>query len=309
MTNVRGNEYSKAHMTLDTCSSCKDYWSFGLEEPAKFDYPASIDYILNLTRQDDLFYVGYSMGSSHYFIMLSELPEYNDKIKAGFVMAPAVFLGNSSLPLRLGKPLYNYLFSFFEWIGFQEVMTKSIAALSHYTCTKDTTHASYCQMIWTMVGNSDTQELDMKSAVTHMSNIPSGSSLKTYKHFAQLLDGTFTKFSYDSRTNMKLYGSKIAPEYELNNVKTPTRMYVGRGDPLTTVKDVQKLSASLPNSMGIHVVDRPEWNHLDFAFSSNANELVFSHLISDMNKFQAQTVSAQNVVDCPQNSTSVMNVH
>lgn len=302
MMNIRGNEYSKAHQTLDTCSSCKDYWSFGLEEPSVFDYPAGIDHILNVTQQESLFYVGYSMGSSHYFIMLSELPEYNAKIKAGFVMAPAVFLGNSSLPLRLGKPLYKYIFSLLDWIGFQEIMTKSLAALSHYTCTKDTSHASYCHMIWNLAGNSDSQELDLKTALIHLSNIPSGSSLKTFKHFAQLLDGTFTKYSYDSRTNLRLYGSKTAPDYALENVKTPTKMYVGQGDPLTSVQDVQKLSDALPNSMGIHVVERPDWNHIDFAFSSNAYELVFSHLISDMNKFK-DLPSAQNV-HCSQNSTT-----
>ena len=50
MPNVRGNKYSKNHVTYDSCPTCKEYWSFGLEEPATIDYPASIDYILNITQ-------------------------------------------------------------------------------------------------------------------------------------------------------------------------------------------------------------------------------------------------------------------
>ena len=71
----------------------------------------------------------------------------------------------------------------------------------------------------------------MKTSLTQMTNFPSGSSAKTFKHYAQLLDGKFTKYSYDSKTNMKLYGSKTAPEYNLKNVKV--RLYIS-GETLGT---------------------------------------------------------------------------
>ena len=32
MINVRGNTYSRNHTHLDPCSTCKDFWSFGVEE-------------------------------------------------------------------------------------------------------------------------------------------------------------------------------------------------------------------------------------------------------------------------------------
>lgn len=290
MMNVRGNEYSKGHKSLDTCSSCRNYWSFGLDEPARFDYPASIDYILEATSQKDLFYVGYSMGSAHYAILLSELPEYNRKIRAGFLMGPAIFLGNSAAVLKLGKPLFQYVLNLLDYFNIFELATKSIASLSHYACTKDETHASYCHKIWNYVGTTDSQDLDLKTSLIQLSNIPSGSSLKTYKHFLQLLDGSFTKYSYDARTNLKLYGTPTAPQYNLDNVRVPTKIYVGQSDPLTSLKDAQKLSAALPKSLGVHVVERQAWNHIDFGFSAEAHELVFNHLISDMNRFQNKMV-------------------
>ena len=96
------------------------------------------------------------------------------------------------------------------------------------------------------------------------------------------MDGRFTKYSYDSRINLKLYGSRTAPKYNLKNVQTPTKIFVGESDFLSTVENAQKLSNELPNSLGYHVIEKPEWNHMDFAFSQYAKSLVFDHLISDM---------------------------
>ena len=46
MVNTRGNTYSKKHLTLDPCSSCPEFWSFGFHEGGTKDFPAVIDYIL-----------------------------------------------------------------------------------------------------------------------------------------------------------------------------------------------------------------------------------------------------------------------
>ena len=87
---------------------------------------------------------------------------------------------------------------------------------------------SCIKLITYSIATSDEQDLDMKTSLTQMTNFPSGSSAKTFKHYAQLLDGKFTKYSYDSKTNMKLYGSKTAPEYNLKNVKV--RLYIYQGN-------------------------------------------------------------------------------
>ena len=287
MMNVRGNQYSQDHVDLDISEDSKKYWSFGIHEPATFDYPAAIDYILNTTSQEDIYYVGYSMGTSHYFIMLSELPEYNNKIKAGFVMGPAVFVGNPAL--KMGKPLYDYMFLAMDFLGINQLFPKALADLTKYACTKDNKHASVCHYFWNFIATSDVQDLDMKTSLTQMTNFPSGSSSKTFKHYVQLLDGKFTKYSYDAKTNLRLYGSKSAPEYDLKNVKVPTKIYVGESDFLSTVEGAKKLSEALPNSLGYKVVDRPEWNHIDFAFSNHAKDLVFDSLISELNSFRDST--------------------
>jgi predicted alpha/beta hydrolase len=59
------------------------FFLFSFDESARFDYPAAVDLILKETGQEELYFVGYSMATTQYLVMLSEVPEYNSKIRAG----------------------------------------------------------------------------------------------------------------------------------------------------------------------------------------------------------------------------------
>ena len=113
MGNTRGNTWSNDHTTLDTCHGCADYWEFSWDDTALKDYPAEIDYILEQTQAQDLFLVGYSMGTSQYFVLLSEMPEYNDKIRAGFMMAPVTSLSRCS---SMALDMSDYAGAFQDWL-------------------------------------------------------------------------------------------------------------------------------------------------------------------------------------------------
>lgn len=56
------------------------------------DLPATIDFILDKTQQDQLTYVGFSQGGSVIAVLLSERPEYNEKIASVHLIAGAIFL-------------------------------------------------------------------------------------------------------------------------------------------------------------------------------------------------------------------------
>lgn len=80
------------------------------------DLPAMIDYIAKTTGQKIL-YLGHSMGTTAFFVMASERPEYQDKIQAMFAMAPVAYCGRMPNPIlqfisRFNGPLtvrnYNF---------------------------------------------------------------------------------------------------------------------------------------------------------------------------------------------------------
>lgn len=42
--------------------------------------------------ENDLIYIGHSMGTTALFVMLSEMPEYNEKIKLFIALAPVAYM-------------------------------------------------------------------------------------------------------------------------------------------------------------------------------------------------------------------------
>lgn len=75
------------------------YFCYSWHEIGYYDLPATIDYILEKTGHSKLYYIGYSQGAAAFYVMGSERPEYNAKVKGMISLAPAVFLGNQKSPL------------------------------------------------------------------------------------------------------------------------------------------------------------------------------------------------------------------
>ena len=63
------------------------------------DLPTVIDYILQETGAAQVFYAGHSMGTTMFYVLCTERPEYNSKIKAMFSLAPIAFMPHLKSPL------------------------------------------------------------------------------------------------------------------------------------------------------------------------------------------------------------------
>jgi lysosomal acid lipase/cholesteryl ester hydrolase len=63
------------------------------------DLPAVIDYILEKTGAQQIFYIGHSMGTTMFYVLGSERPEYNSKIRAMFSLAPVAFMSHLKSPV------------------------------------------------------------------------------------------------------------------------------------------------------------------------------------------------------------------
>lgn len=101
MGNSRGTTFSRNHTTLNPDTDHK-FWNFSWHEIGIYDLPASIDYILNVTNSTSLYYVGHSQGSTTMYVMASEKPEYNEKIKFYVHLAPIAFMSHlRSPPIKL----------------------------------------------------------------------------------------------------------------------------------------------------------------------------------------------------------------
>ncbi|GMS81090.1 hypothetical protein PENTCL1PPCAC_3265, partial [Pristionchus entomophagus] len=90
-------------------ASDNKFWQFSLDELAKFDAPAVIDKALNVSGQKSLYWLGHSQGSAIGFMMLSERPEYNRKLRALFQLGPAGTYGYAKGLMRFVLMAYKTL--------------------------------------------------------------------------------------------------------------------------------------------------------------------------------------------------------
>ena len=241
MFNMRGNHYSRQHKSLNPDLD-EEFWSFTFDESARLDYPAVIDYILNVTSHSKLQYVGYSMGSTQYPILLSEVPEYNEKISAGHLLGPPVFFGDRSEYFLNGYPevvkkIYGLMA---EWAPWKEAFSRQYVEYMYAGCTMSEMSLQMCLDSWSLFGVA---KRDPQLEFLHLLNQPGGSSVKTILHYIQLIygDGKFRKFDHGTEVNLLKYGSEIPPTYDLQNITAPTKIYAGLGDNYAHIKDVQKV--------------------------------------------------------------------
>lgn len=89
---------------------------FSFHEIAVFDLPAMIDFILAKTNQKQLIYGGHSQGGTIIFALLSERPEYNEKISLVHAMAAAVFMQTKSALLTSLLKNLNEIKVFFLFV-------------------------------------------------------------------------------------------------------------------------------------------------------------------------------------------------
>ena len=121
----------------------KKYWEFSFDEMSKFDLPACIDYILNVTNRsklmimiimmiinvliwesfwlssfdfiffsilpESLAYIGHSQGTAIMFGLLSMQPHFSQIINPFIALAPVTSVGHMTTPLKNLAPLKSLL--------------------------------------------------------------------------------------------------------------------------------------------------------------------------------------------------------
>ena len=77
------------------------FWDWSWDEMAKYDIPIVIDFILNKTKEEQLYYIGHSQGTMIGFSAFSQNQEIGKKVKKFFALAPVAFLGHTKSSIKL----------------------------------------------------------------------------------------------------------------------------------------------------------------------------------------------------------------
>ena len=227
------------------------------------------------------------MGTTQYLVLLSEHPEYNSKIRGGFLLGPTAFGGNASNPMVVLAEQAENIQSIFEWIGMHEFMPNYLefkSWLAHSACTISDLHMEACRSFYAVFVGMHKQALNITMVPTYLSHTPAGSSLKQFTHFAQQFrnGGRFARFDYGHVQNLMTYGSLDPPEYRVENIWAPTAMFVGDADGFADPLDANLLAGKLQNVILNEVVDYENWSHLGYIWSLDAKPLIYDKILKLM---------------------------
>ncbi|KAJ8922570.1 hypothetical protein NQ315_007600 [Exocentrus adspersus] len=281
MGNVRGNTYSRNHTSFDPDTD-SGFWQFSWHQIGVTDLPTMIDYVLEQTGADGVYYSGHSQGTTTFYVMTASSPEYNNKIKAHVSLAPIGFMNHMTSPLMKimafwEKPLTALLGliginEFLPSTGFLSMMTESMCSggLGEVLCRN---------ALFAVCGFSPNQ-MNNTLLPTIMAHTPAGAATKQFLHYAQEINsGKFRQYDFGKKLNKQDYGSSNPPDYDLSKITAPVYLIYSKNDWLSAEKDVEKLCTGISDCAKILVSDY-SFNHLDYTYGIDAPSLVYNKVIS-----------------------------
>ncbi|XP_062234437.1 gastric triacylglycerol lipase [Platichthys flesus] len=273
--NSRGNTWSRKHRTLQPDQD--EFWRFSHDEMALKDLPAVVNYILKVTGQEQIFYIGHSQGTTIAFMAFSTLPELASKIKLFFGLAPVATVAFTRSPMTklsvLPEPLIWALF------GSRNFLPQShlIEWFAEHVCGKQPL-SELCGNLFFVLCGFDEKNLNMTRTPVYTTHCPAGTSVQNMVHWAQHIHGgKLTAFDFGAEGNVRHYNQSTPPQYNVQDMKVPTALFSGGQDTLADPKDVAVLLTQVSNLIYHQHIEH--WEHLDFIWGLDAPEQMFPSIL------------------------------
>lgn len=282
MANVRGNTYSRAHISYSVDSFA--FWNFTFHEVSQHDLPAVIDHMMKIKGWDvKINYIGHSMGTTVLFALLSTKTQYNHVLRAGYALAPVAFMTEVKSPIRLLAKYADNIEYLLKLLGQNEFLPQNAVLrwLSKHACEINHYEEVICENSMFVLCGHDEKQFNKTLMPIILGHVPAGASTRTLVHYAQEIRnaGRFQQFDYGAAGNMRQYGSIIPPEYPLHNITLPIALLGSENDWLASDVDVTNLYTKLANPIEHYIVPLKEFNHIDFLWAIDAPKLVYVKLL------------------------------
>lgn len=286
--NTRGNTYGKRHKRYDPKS--RRFWNFSFHEHAVYDATAQIDYILKETKRDSLLYVGLSQGTLMFFTMMSEKPEYNDKVKAFAGLAPFNKLAHMTVPpLELLAPFAESFLRTVNSLGRYEVLPQGspLMPIARRFCSHIT--RSICSFLGDSMANLGSRYINETRVPLYLCHAPAGTSMKNIIHYDQLVKSKKPqKFDYGEEINREYYGQRRPPLYKLDNVKTDVGVFWSKGDEFVPPENVKILLRELGSRVKKnHYINDDYYTHIHFAIALVNPKYLYPHVLEFLGRYRS----------------------
>ena len=125
--NLRGNKYSRRHLTLDPVANAREFFEFDIGHHERVDLVSIIDYIKRETKSDKIAYVGHSMGTTIMFRLAANQQAYVEASISTFVgLGPVIVPTNAqqqSPVVSSAVSIQDYLYELLYYLGFYSLFS------------------------------------------------------------------------------------------------------------------------------------------------------------------------------------------
>ena len=251
-----------------------------MDEFAFYDIPNSIDYILEITSQKSLSYIGFSQGTAQAFATLSINPTLNYKIDVFIALAPAM------APSGVSNSVVDALVKASPQIIFLVFGRRSI--LSSATMWQQILYPPiFTRMIdssLTFLFNWTGRNISPHQKLAAYPHLYSYTSTKTVVHWFQIMRRrSFQMFDDDVQAPLSIGAPdryyKVT-KFPTRNIKTPIVLVYGGSDSLV---DIRAMLKELPRHTQAKEI--PHFEHLDFLWAHEVDKLVFPHVFSALEEY------------------------
>uniref|UniRef100_A0A0N5B1C1 Lipase n=1 Tax=Syphacia muris TaxID=451379 RepID=A0A0N5B1C1_9BILA len=305
MGNARGNRYSKKHRSLDP--SDRDFWEFTWSEYVKYDLPAMINYVLNVTGENQLYYIGYSEGTLTMFAKLASDQSFSRKIRSMFALGPIGLLKSVRGAIVRVLQLKDLVKTFLKKATQIVPNDKPTRQVAKFLCRA--VLAGLCENMMYAVTGPYTQQFnrtvffyqfDLQTRLpVYIAHLPSTTSAKNLHHWIQLISGDSIKmFEYDSpQENIEHYGQVLVSKLiNLLLMNAPIHLYWSSDDWIADENDIQRgLLDVIPEKYLIENRKLDSFNHFDFIWGTRAPDQIYKPII-DTIKNEHKTVTLDSRV-------------
>uniref|UniRef100_A0A8D0C2R8 AB hydrolase-1 domain-containing protein n=1 Tax=Salvator merianae TaxID=96440 RepID=A0A8D0C2R8_SALMN len=256
--NSRGSIWCQKHKNLS--ANQKEFWAFSFDEMAKYDLPALINFVLNKTGQQQLYYIGYSQGAGIGFIAFSTMPDLAQKVKMFFALAPVTRIKYASSPavklLNLPERVLRAMLGNKKFLPRNRLLKKVLTGF----CSRGL-FSGACGNVFFLFSGYNTENINMSRVDVYVARFPSGTSTQNIFHWGQV-----THFT--------------PPIYKIEDMAVPTAVWSGGKDLLSDPKDVALLLSQIKQLVSHKSI--PEWAHLDFIWGLDAPHRMYNEIIDLM---------------------------
>ncbi|KAL5103202.1 Lysosomal acid lipase/cholesteryl ester hydrolase [Taenia crassiceps] len=269
--NSRGSTYSQKHAHLK--SSDTKFWAFSWDEMAEYDLPACIDFIINETKVDKVFYVGHSQGAQ---IALARL---NTDVRLRG--PPFTTLRRCANPFGMARWLFGGTGRFLpsDWM---------MRLLASFIC-RSRPFPFICKNLMFLLAGYNMRNMNSTRLPVYVAHTPAGTSVQNMVHYCQAMwQGGFQGFDFGEAGNRVRYNRTTPPPYGLDAVGVPVTVYWGGRDWLASPRDMNRILAELTRKRDAEIRDvyLPDYNHLDFVWGIDAALRIYNDIINFFRRHQ-----------------------